>query len=224
MPQGTGGTTPAQQVTNALNAWSTADTAQGSSGITFAPADASHPATLLLTWDTVDTGSSATTSAASAGALGANNPATITFHPNSTLPDGEQDFQQLAPGYDTAYQQSGLHEIGHLVGLGDYEKGKEPPPGTSVMNSFYGVNDTGVSPPLDKPKGCDVTTATSDSASVSGSGGGSGGGRSGWRPADGRRRAKLHKLRRVGSRNQYGDNLYRLLVMHPFGDEGEGGE
>lgn len=178
LPQGPDNTkNPTAQVTNALKAWSTADTGPGGNGTTFLPADASHPATLTITWDTEDTNGSATTSIPSSGAAGINNPATITFHPESTIPEtGELAFQPDQPGYDTAYQQSALHEIAHVLGFDDYNRPPanvpEPPPGTSVLNSFFGVNDTGTNPPLLVPKPCDVTTASTYSAAASASGGG----------------------------------------------------
>jgi hypothetical protein len=77
--------------------------------------------------------------------------------------------------------QAALHEIGHVMGLNDYNTPPSPGPSTSVMIPFSGVNDQGNTSPKTGPTPCDkqqaaTVTATIANAASGGGGGGSGGG------------------------------------------------
>ncbi len=177
------GTSPQMQIENAFTAWNAANQQTGNN-TTFLPADANHPATITIKADTAAVTASASTSPSTNSAiLGAANPATITFHPNAVFPNtSTQAFQPNAAGYNYAYLQSALHEIGHLMGIGDYtpQNPAPQPPNVGVMGPFSGVNDTGNK--LTAPTPCDATTAAKDSQVVaggSGGGGGTGGGGTG---------------------------------------------
>lgn len=136
-----------QEIENAITAWNTANQQSGNN-TQFVTAGPNNPISVTFTADAANTGGSASTNVGR-GLIDSANPAMITFHPQSTFQGGSAlAFQPSATGYNTAYLQSALHEIGHLMGIGDYGNPSggnvtEPPPGSSVMNSFYGVNNTG---------------------------------------------------------------------------------
>ena len=78
IPPGTSSPSATDQITNAFNAWTSANTSPGGSGTTFSPADATHPATVIVSADTAIAQSAATTSAF-AGLISASNIATIVL-------------------------------------------------------------------------------------------------------------------------------------------------
>lgn len=182
-----GGDSPQAQIANAFTAWNTANAGPGGDGTQFLPATASNPATVTVTADPSYTGNQgAYSTTPSPGIINSLNPATITLYPNGTLPGGTPAFQSQAAGYNTAYWQVMVHEIGHIMGFGDYPPGQAPPPGpnASAINPLTGVNGTGQTPPTLAPTGCDTSTAATYASNITytplpsaptGSGGGGGG-------------------------------------------------
>lgn len=192
LPAGASGYSPQDQIAKAFQAWNTANQKSGS-GTDFEPADASHPATVFVTVDPGVFGTGAVTSVPASGTITVLNPATVTLHPNGVLPGGVPAFQPQAPGYDSVYWQVMVHEIAHLMGIGDFPQGKAPPPGpgASALNPLSGVNGTDQSPPTLAPTGCDAAEAKKDQAAITfagnsgGGGGNSGGGENGPGPGGG---------------------------------------
>ena len=156
-----GGSAPTSQVQAAFSGWSNANTSSGGAGTTFALADATHPATVTITADQ-STGNAAATTSANTGIINSANPATITFHPQSFIGGTSYNFFQVTqPGYDSAYLEVALHEIGHLMGIDDYPAGSAPPPGpdSSVMIPANGINDNQNNFQKTGPTSCDAAQA-----------------------------------------------------------------
>lgn len=167
IPPGTG-TTPNAQIAAAFDAWSKANNQAGGINTTFALADSTHAATVTISADQ-NTGTDSATTSASAGIISSTNPASITFHPQSWIAGTSQNaFQVTQPGYDRAYLATALHEIGHLMGIGDYADGTSPPPGPdrSVVAPTIGVNDNGDPYPKSAPTPCDQQQAATASNQI----------------------------------------------------------
>ncbi len=155
------GSTPTSQVQAAFSGWSNANTSSGGTGTKFALADATHSATVTITADQ-NTGNAAATESANTGIISSANPATITFHPQSFIGGTSYNlFQVTQPGYDSAYLEVALHEIGHLMGIDDYPAGSAPPPGpdSSVMIPADGINDNQNNFQKTGPTSCDAAQA-----------------------------------------------------------------
>src|SRR5215510_11395981 len=90
------GTTPGQQIINALNAW-TQTNHTNSSQIVFAPAAAAHPPNLVIKADPNNTGTAAANTQSTSGF---NTSQVITFFPNGQLPGGGPIYNPTAAGYD----------------------------------------------------------------------------------------------------------------------------
>jgi hypothetical protein len=181
-------TSPAAQIIAAFAAWTAANTQPGGDGITFVQASGTQTASVIVTADSGTSSTDATyvgETLTPIGVISAANPATITFYPNSVIPNTSTNFfQALQTGYSTAYLQAALHEIAHLQGIGDYNpESSAPPPGpnTSVVIPFLGVNDINNTYQKTGPTPCDVQQAKTSSAAIaaaaaaSRSGGGGGG-------------------------------------------------
>ncbi len=185
-PTGTGagaGTSPSSQIAQATQAWNTANASTGDN-TQFLPADAINPATLHF-MDSTEAGMPASQTVSPLGSVSANATVTITFYVSAKTPSGAQAFSSTQAGYGGVFLMAALHELGHMMGFGDYlpntvpdNPAPEPPPGTSVMNNEYGTNNTGTPTPLIAPTPCDAAGAAINSAvlnqPVSNSGGGDG--------------------------------------------------
>ena len=174
------GYTPQTQITKAFESWNDANQASGDN-TTFLPADSDHPAVVTVTanFDSYGT-AGAETGPPDTGTITPLNKATVTLFPNATNSLGAF-YQSQQPGYDSVYWQVMLHEIGHLLGFGDYPKPYPPHgPNASAMNNASGINGTDQTPPTLHPTACDVSTAAQYGAAITytspSSGGGGGGG------------------------------------------------
>ena len=101
------------------------------------------------------------------GLVNGLNPATVTFFPQGVLPDAQgkasitSAYQATAPGYATMYENVAAHEIGHLLGIGDYISLPVLDPSNSVVMPTIGVNNIGNPYQKVGPTSCDLAQATS---------------------------------------------------------------
>lgn len=176
IPPGISSPSPTQQIINAFSAWSSANISSSGNGTTFALADAGHPATVFVSSDGANGNGGATTSA-NQGLINSTNVATMIFHPYALITGTSTNaFQATAAGYNNAYMQAALHEIGHLMGLDHYTNPPSPSPTASVMLPSIGVNDQGNTYPKTGPTDCDIQQATRVTNSIADAVGGGGGG------------------------------------------------
>ena len=178
IPPGTTPPPPITQIQAAFQAWSTSNTAAGGSGTSFQPADANHPASVFVNSDATYQGSYVAQTQVRDGVITSSNPATITFHPNAFLAGASSNaFQASQSGYNSAYLQAALHELGHVNGIGDYnlpESAPPPGPASSVVGPFRGVNDEGDKSQKTTPTDCDKQQAATSSSRINATGGGGG--------------------------------------------------
>ncbi|MBV8857128.1 MAG: hypothetical protein JOZ02_09380 [Acidobacteria bacterium] len=129
-----------QQAKDAFAAWTDANKTNGS-GVTFAPSDASHPASFTVGVGAADGRPGKTNTSTDANKISTG--ATTTLDLNNT-----DFFDSSAEGFGTAILKIMLHEIGHTMGITDTPGDDTKPcggqtPGGSVMNGQCGVNDRG---------------------------------------------------------------------------------
>lgn len=105
------------------------------------------------------------------GVINASNPATVTFYPQSFLQGTSQNaYQATAAAFGTMYTNVAAHEIGHLMGIGDYPLNQIPPtstPSTSVVLPTSGVNDIHDVNQKTGPTQCDIAQAAKVSRNIS---------------------------------------------------------
>jgi len=130
------------QAIRALNAWNTANS-QNNSGVYFAAADSTHPATLRFAVADITSNQAAGTDSHDANG-GPLAQADILINANDL-----SNFNSAVAGYDTALFKAFLHEIGHTMGLGDIPIQSTSQicggqtAGETIMNGMCGVNDSG---------------------------------------------------------------------------------
>jgi hypothetical protein len=174
---------PAAQINAAFAAWSAANTQTGGDGITFVQATGTQTPAVIVNANLDYTGSNVAQTLFPTGIISVSHPATISFYPNSLVPGTSTTnfYEVTQPGYNTAYLDSALHEIGHLQGIGDYNppsSAPPPSPTSSVVSPFIGVNDQGNAYHKTSPTGCDEAQAAASSKAIalnSLNGGGGGG-------------------------------------------------
>lgn len=174
--------TPTSQIQMAFAAWTQGNTQAGGSGTTFALADSAHPASISVVADTDPSQRSAADAAPKSYApITPGNPATTTIHQATRFQNSSMTvYQSGQPRYNQVYLGVLLHEIGHLMGIDDYNATVHDPgsgPGASVMiNGPYNTNDQANPYPQTAPSNCDILQAARTSAAFGGGGSGSGGG------------------------------------------------
>ena len=134
------------QAVAALSAWNIANGANNS-GVSFAAADSTHPATLTFKVGVPEKGGpSGTTIDNTESTSSAEKAEVVIDTPNTNY------FNPLAPGFSLAVFKTFLHEIGHTMGLANVPVPNPTAPagrcgdqtlGLSIMNALCGVNDTG---------------------------------------------------------------------------------
>jgi|GEM_PF-4800272 len=141
-------------IQSAIDKWNTANGTNGS-GVTFAPADANHPATLTVHVGTYhDSGGFHP-----AGNTMTTGPGGIVTSSNINIDINNMGggwFSQSAPSYQTAILKAMLHEIGHTMGITEEVHLNEDGStcfgqnaGRSVMNAMCGINETSNNLPTD---------------------------------------------------------------------------
>lgn len=157
--QGTGdgaGASPTDQVQAAITAWNQANASNGT-GVSFVPSTASNPPSVTFTNSTGASsppGDVAETTTNS-GLITTSNPATVTFYAGSGY------FSPSSAGYSTMYLKMALHEIGHVMGMGDIVGIANMTPAqqaalpADAMNPCVGTNDIAAENPTVVPTSCD---------------------------------------------------------------------
>lgn len=163
-----------QQAIDAFTAWTEANKTNGSA-VTFAPSDASHPASFTVGVGAADGRPGKTQTSTDAGNISTGAITSLDLNNKSF-------YDPAVEGYGTAILKMMLHEIGHTMGITDTPGDDEKPCGGqtqngSVMNGMCGVNDKGGSMAT-KVTSCDsgVVKEKSQYAPPPVVGGGGGGG------------------------------------------------
>lgn len=150
-------------IQSGFSKWTTANGSNGS-GVTFAPADANHPATFTVRVGTYQDagGFHPAGTVMSTGPGGIITSASTTIDINNI---GGGWFSQSAPSYLTAILKAMLHEIGHTMGITETVR-PDPnapcfgqTPRISLMNAMCNVNDSADNLPQDVTP-CDQQSIT----------------------------------------------------------------
>jgi hypothetical protein len=86
---------------------------------------------------------------------------THLVNPEWRFPSGRLFHDPTMPGYDTVFQKTWAHEIGHTMGLTHPDNSdpcEDEVPGASVMNTGCGVNDYPDNMTATSPTQCDNLT------------------------------------------------------------------
>jgi hypothetical protein len=126
------------QFSYAFSNWNSANDANGSK-VTFAPSDASHPASIHVD-QSPPSGQTAPMATYPQYPSGTIVSADIHVNMNATIPGTSTPvFNPNSAGWGTVFGKMNAHEIGHTIGLADINPTVVP--GESLMNQGCGQND-----------------------------------------------------------------------------------